>query len=103
MIPWESSCKRWTCKISSTFFYVAYFDKEGDTAGAGESRKCSRRASTVDQPIDDYNDEGYDEDFGMMSDGDVSVCSSSEESEDKGKDNEIPDGIILDLYEEMQE
>jgi hypothetical protein len=32
---------------------VAYFKKEGDTAGAGESRKSSRRASTVDQPIDD--------------------------------------------------
>ena len=32
---------------------VAYFEKEGDTAGAGESRKSSRRASTVDQPIDD--------------------------------------------------
>ena len=39
----------------------------------------------------------------MMSDGDVSVCSSSEESEDKSEDKEIPDGIILDLYEEMQE
>ena len=82
---------------------VAYFVKEGDATGAGESRKSSRRASTVDQPIDDYNDEGYDEDFGMMSDGDVSVCSSSEESEDEGEDNEIPDGIILDLCEEMQE
>ena len=83
---------------------VAYFDNEGDTAGAGHSRKMSRHASTVDQPIDDdYNDEGYDEDFGMMSDGDVSVRSSSEESEDEGEDEEIPDGIILDLYEEMQE
>ena len=82
---------------------VAYFDKEGDTSGAGHSRKSSRRASTVDQPIDDYNDEGYDEDFGMMSDGDVSVHSSSEESEDESKDKEIPDGIILDLYQEMQE
>ena len=83
---------------------VAYFDKEGDTAGAGESRRSSRRASTIDQPIDDYNDEGFDEDFGMMSDGgDVSVCSSSEESEDEGEDKEIPDGIILDLCEEMQE
>ena len=69
---------------------VAYFDKEGDTAGAGHSRKSSRHASTVDQPIDDYNDEGYDEDFCMMSDGDVSVCSSSEESEDEGEDKEIP-------------
>jgi hypothetical protein len=38
-----------------------------------------------------------------MSDGDVSVCSSSEESEDKSEDKEIPDGIILDLYKEMQE
>ena len=84
---------------------AAYFDKEGDTAGAGHSRKSSRCASTVDQPIDDYNNhEGYNEDFGMMSDaGDVSVCSSSEESEDEGEDKEIPDGIILDLYEEMQE
>ena len=82
---------------------AAYFDKEGDTAGAGHSGKSSRRASTVDPPIDDYNDEGYDEDFGMMSDGDVSVRSSSEESEDEGEDEEIPDGIILDLYEEMQE
>ncbi len=62
---------------------VAYFNKEGDTAGAGESRRNSRRASTGDQPIDDFNDEGLDEDFGMMSDGDVSVCSSSEESEDE--------------------
>jgi hypothetical protein len=34
----------------------------------------------------------------MMSDGDVSVCSSSEESEDESEDNKIPDGIILDLY-----
>ena len=82
---------------------VAYFDKEGDTAGAGESRRSSRRASAVDPPFDDYNDEGLDEDFGMMSDGDVSVCSSSEESEDEGEDKETPDGIILDLYEEMQE
>ncbi len=73
---------------------VAYFNEEGDTAGAGESRRNSRRASTVDQPIDDYNDEGFDEDFDMMSDGDVSVCSSSEESEDESKDKEIPDGII---------
>ena len=39
---------------------VAYFDKEGDTAGVGESRKSSRHASTVDQPIDDHNNEGYD-------------------------------------------
>ncbi len=38
-----------------------------------------------------------------MSDGDVSACSSSEESEDESEDKEIPDGIILDLYEEMQE
>ena len=82
---------------------VAYFNEEGDTAGARESRRNSRRASTVDQPIDDYNDEGFDEDFGMMSDGDVSVHSSSEESEDESKDKEIPDGIILDLYQEMQE
>ena len=82
---------------------VAYFNKEGDTAGAGESRRNSRCASTVNQPIDDYNDEGFDEDFGMMSDGDVSVCSSGEESEDESEDKEIPDGIILDLYKEMQE
>ncbi len=82
---------------------VAYFNKEGDTAGAGESRRNSRRASSVDQPIDDYKDEGFDEDFDMMSDGDVSVCSSSEESEDESEDEEIPDGIILDLYEEVQE
>ena len=87
---------------------VAYFNEEGDTAGAGESRKISRRALTVDQPIDGYNnegfDEGFDEDFGiMMSDGDVSACSSKEESEDESEDKEIPDGIILDLYEEMQE
>ncbi len=82
---------------------VAYFNKEGDTAGAGESRRNSRRASTVDQPIDDYNNEGFDEDFDMMSDGDVSLCSSSEESEDESKEEEIPDGIILDLYEEVQE
>jgi hypothetical protein len=76
----------------------AYFhDEEGDTAGAGESRRNSRRASTVDQPVDDNND------FGMMSDGDVSVCSSSDESVDESEDKEIPDGIILDLYEEMQE
>ncbi len=68
--------------------------KEGDTAGAGESRS---------QPIDDYSDEGFDEDFGMMSDGDVSACSSSEDSDDEGKVKEIPDGIILDLYEETQE
>jgi hypothetical protein len=74
---------------------VAYFHKEGgDTTGAGESRKSSKDASTFDQPIDDYNDEGFDEDFSMMSPGDVSVCSSSEESEDEGKDKEIPDGII---------
>ena len=39
----------------------------------------------------------------MMSDGDVSVCSISEESEDEREDKEIPDGIILDLYKEMQE
>jgi hypothetical protein len=39
----------------------------------------------------------------MMSDGDVSACSSSEDSEDESKDKEVPDGIILDLYEEMQE
>ena len=77
---------------------IAYFNEEGDTVGAGESRRNSRRASTVDQPIDDYNNEGFDEDFGMMSDGDVSVCSSSEESEDESEDNKIPDGIILDLY-----
>jgi hypothetical protein len=38
----------------------------------------------------------------MMSDGDVSVCSSSEESEDESEDEEIPDGIILDLYEEVR-
>jgi hypothetical protein len=82
---------------------VAYFNEEGDTAGAQVSRRNSRRASTVDQPIDDNNDEGFDEDFGMMSDGDVYVCSSSEESEDESKDKEIPDGIILDLYQEMQE
>jgi hypothetical protein len=59
----------------------AYFNKEGDTAGAGESRSNSRCASTVDQPIDAINDEVFDEDFGMMSEGDVSACSSSEESE----------------------
>jgi hypothetical protein len=83
---------------------VAYFNEEGDTAGAGESRRNSRRTSTVDQPIDDYNNEGFNEDFGMMmSDGDVSACSTSEESEDESEDKEIPDGIILDLYEEMQE
>ena len=96
---------------------AAYFDKEGDTAGAGHSRKSSRRASRVDPPIDDYNDEGYDEDFGMMSDGDdfgmmsdgdvSAVRSSNEESEDEGEDEgedeEIPDGIIMDLYKEMQE
>jgi hypothetical protein len=39
----------------------------------------------------------------MMLDGDVSVYSSSEESEDESKHKEIPDGIILDLYKEMQE
>jgi hypothetical protein len=82
---------------------VAYFNEEGDTAGAGESRRNSGCASTVDQPIDGYNDKGFDEDFGMMSDGDVSACSSSEESEDESEDKEIPDGNILDLYEEMQE
>ena len=39
-----------------------------------------------------------------MSDGGVSVGSSSEESEDhESEDKEIPDGIIMDLYEEMQE
>ena len=32
---------------------VAYLNKKGDTAGAGKSRRNSRRASTVDQPIDD--------------------------------------------------
>jgi hypothetical protein len=82
---------------------LAYFNKEGDTAGAGESRRNSRRVSTVYQQIDDYNDEGSEDDFGMMPDGDVSVCSSREESEDESEDKEIPDGIILDLYEEMQE
>ena len=65
--------------------------------------ECSRHTSTVDQPIDDYNNEGFDEDFGMMSDGDVSVCSSSEESGDASEDEEIPDEIILGLYQEMQE
>ena len=39
----------------------------------------------------------------MKSDGDVSVCSSSEESEDESDNEEIPNGIILDLYQEMQE
>ncbi|KAI2506334.1 hypothetical protein MHU86_8062 [Fragilaria crotonensis] len=78
-------------------------NEECDTAGAGQSRKNSRRETTVDKPIDDHNNEGFDDDFGMMSDGDVSVCNSSEESEDESEDNEIPDGIILDLYEEMQE
>ena len=87
---------------------AAYFDKEGDTAGAGHSRKSSRRASTVDPPIVDFNDEGYDEDFGMMSDGndfgmmsdgDVSAVRSSrdeseDEGEDEGEDEEMPDGII---------
>jgi hypothetical protein len=81
---------------------VAHFNEEGDTVGTGESRRNSRRASTVDQSIDDYNNDGSDESLGTMSDGDVSVCSSSEESVDAGKDEEIPDGIILDLYEEMQ-
>ena len=38
----------------------------------------------------------------MMSDGDVSICSSSEESEDESEGEEIPDGIILDFYQEMQ-
>ena len=38
-----------------------------------------------------------------MSDGDVSVSSNSEESEDESEDKEIPGGIILDLYKEMQE
>jgi hypothetical protein len=82
---------------------IAYFNEEGDTAGAGESRRNSRRESTVDQPIEDHNDEGFDEDFGFMSDSDVSACSSSEESEDESEDKEIPDRIILDLYKEMQE
>jgi hypothetical protein len=78
---------------------VAYFGEEGGTAGARESRRSYRHASTVDQPIDDYNNE----DIGMMSDGDFSVCSSSKESEDDSKDKDIPDGITLDLYQEMQE
>ncbi len=38
---------------------AAYFDKEGDTAGAGESRRNSRRASTVEQPIMDRPNHHY--------------------------------------------
>ena len=68
----------------------------------------SRRGSSVDQPIDDNNDAGFDDDFGTMSDGDVSVGSSNGESvdeveEEEEDEEEIPDGIILDLYEELQE
>ena len=89
---------------------VAYFNKVGATVGTQESTRIYGRASTlgdmvgddipVDQPIPDDDD---DDDAFAMSDGDDDSFPCNEESDDDSEDEEVPDGIILDLYQEMQE
>jgi hypothetical protein len=86
---------------------VAYFNKAGAPVGTRESTRIYGRASTlgdvvgddipVDQPIPDDDDDAF-----AMSDGDDSF-PCNEESDNDSEDEEVPDGIILDLYEEMQE
>ena len=86
---------------------VAYFNKVGATVGTRESTRSYGRASTlgdvagddipVDQPIPDDDNDAF-----AMSDGDDSF-PCNEESDDDSEDEEVPNGIILDLYQEIQE
>jgi hypothetical protein len=80
---------------------VAHFNQAGATAGTRKSTRIHGRASTlgdvvgdnipVDQPIPDDDDDAF-----AMSDGDDAFPPCNE-------DEDVPDGIILELYQEMQD
>jgi hypothetical protein len=88
---------------------VAYFNKAGTTAGTQESTRnygCTSTIGdvvsddiTVDQPIPNDDNDAF---ASTMSDGD-NCFPCNKESDDESDDDEVPDGIILDLYQEMQE
>ena len=87
---------------------VAYFNPAGATIGARKWTRIYGRASAlgdvvgddipVDQPIPDNDDDA----FAMSDEEDSFPCNKEfdNNSEDEG---DVPDGIILDLYQEMQD
>ena len=87
---------------------VAYFNQAGATVGTRKSTRIYGRASTlgdvvgddipVDQPIPDNDDDAF-----AMSDGEDSF-PCNKEFDNNSEDEDVPDGIILDLYQqEMQD
>ena len=90
---------------------VAHFNQAGASTGTRKSTRIHGRASAlgdvvgddipVDQPISDDNDD--DKDAFAMSDGDEAFPPCDEEFEYNGEDEDVPDGIILELYQEMQD
>ena len=86
---------------------VAYFNQAGATIGAQKSTRIYGRASTlgdvvgddipVDQPIPDDDSDAF-----AMSDREDS-CPCNKEFDNNSKDEDVPDSIILDLYQEMQD
>ena len=93
---------------------VAHFNQTGASTGTRKSTRIHGCASTlgdvvgdnipVDQPIPDDDDDAFDdEDAFAMSDGDEAFPPCNEEFDYNGEDGDVPDGIILELYQEMQD
>ena len=92
---------------------VAHFKQADASAGTRKSTRIHGRASTlgdvvgddipVDQPIPDDDDDAFDdEDAFAMFDGDEAF-PCNEEFDYNGEDEDVPNGIILELYQEMQD
>ena len=87
---------------------VAHFNQAGASTGTRKSTRIHGRASTLGDVVgdnipDDDDDAFDDEDAFAMSDGNEAFPSCDEEFDYNGEDEDVPDGIILELYQEMQD